>query len=158
MEGDVAVLPASSRRHRPIPASRSLWWTRGARCLLCQQGIDHDAGHRLRQFEAFVVSTTERELSERSSVFDGKRRALLELVVSTDATNEAIKELRIEHDDLAAAVDAATLSLEARRKAITAALARGAPLPGRCASLRDDPGASFGGGSPDGRANQDALR
>lgn len=102
----------------------------GARCLLCQQGIDHDAGHRLTQFEAFVVSTTEKELAERSSVFDGKRRALLELQVITDATTEFIKELMIEHDDLAAAVDAATVSLEARRKAIAAALERGAPLPG----------------------------
>ena len=36
----------------------------GARCVLCQQDLDHAASNRLRQFEAFVVSTTERELRE----------------------------------------------------------------------------------------------
>jgi hypothetical protein len=37
----------------------------GARCVICQQGIDHDTAERLTQFEAFVASTTERELVER---------------------------------------------------------------------------------------------
>ena len=36
----------------------------GARCVLCQQDLDHEASQRLRQFEAFVASTTERELRE----------------------------------------------------------------------------------------------
>ena len=36
----------------------------GAKCVLCQQNLDNAASHRLKQFEAFVVSTTERELRE----------------------------------------------------------------------------------------------
>lgn len=99
-----------------------------ARCLLCQQGIHHDAVHRLEQFEAFVASTTERELLERSAAFEAKRRAVRELAVSTEATSEAIKELRIEHESLAAEVDSAMASLESRRMAVAQALDRNTPL------------------------------
>ena len=35
-----------------------------AQCVLCQQDIDHLTAHRLKQFQTFVTSTTERELRE----------------------------------------------------------------------------------------------
>ncbi len=109
---------------RPFPAVDD-----GARCLLCQQGIDHEAAHRLTQFEAFVASTTERELAERRSLFDGKRRALLELAVNTDTSVAAVKELRIEQEGIAVAVEAAMESLESRRTVVVGTLERNAPLP-----------------------------
>lgn len=100
----------------------------GARCLLCQQDIDHEAAHRLTQFAAFAASTTERELAERQSAFEAKRRALLELAVHTEASAETVKELRIEHEDLATAIERATTSFDARRQAVIVALDRNAPL------------------------------
>ncbi len=36
----------------------------GSKCVLCQQDLDHAAAHRLRQFEEFITSTTERELRQ----------------------------------------------------------------------------------------------
>jgi energy-coupling factor transporter ATP-binding protein EcfA2 len=96
----------------------------GAHCLLCQQGIDRDAAQRLTQFEAFVISTTERELAERRSLFEGKRRALLQLAVSTDPSVAAVKELRIEQEGIAAAVEAALASLDSRRTSVVGALER----------------------------------
>jgi hypothetical protein len=35
-----------------------------SKCVLCQQDLDPDAAQRLRQFEEFVTSTTERELRQ----------------------------------------------------------------------------------------------
>ena len=37
-----------------------------SKCVLCQQDLDHAAVHRLRQFEEFITSTTERELAPAS--------------------------------------------------------------------------------------------
>lgn len=101
----------------------------GARCLLCQQGIEHGAAHRLEQFEAFVASATERELMERTTEFDTKRRDVQEIEVCTNAMTEVIKELRIEHEGLAAEVDTVMTSLELRRTAVADALLRNTPLP-----------------------------
>jgi recombinational DNA repair ATPase RecF len=100
----------------------------GARCLLCQQDISHEAAHRLTQFSAFVASTTERELADLHSAFATKRRALLELNVETEASAETVKELRIEHEDLATAIEQAAVSFGARRKAVIGALELNAPL------------------------------
>ncbi|MCK7494454.1 MAG: hypothetical protein MZW92_27180 [Comamonadaceae bacterium] len=47
-----------------------------AHCVLCQQDLDHAAGHRLRQFEAFVASTTERELRQVRETFARLRKSL----------------------------------------------------------------------------------
>lgn len=100
----------------------------GARCLLCQQDINHEVAHRLTQFAAFVASTTERELAERQSALEAKRRTLVELIVQTEASTETVKELCIEHDKLATAIEQAAISLDARRQAVIVALERNAPL------------------------------
>jgi hypothetical protein len=47
----------------------------GAHCVLCQQDIDHAAGHKLRQFEAFVASTTESELRQVRETFTRLRNS-----------------------------------------------------------------------------------
>ena len=46
----------------------------GAQCVLCQQDLDHAAAHRLKQFEAFVASTTERELRQIRETFARLRK------------------------------------------------------------------------------------
>jgi ABC-type dipeptide/oligopeptide/nickel transport system ATPase subunit len=94
-----------------------------AKCLLCQQDLDHAAAHRLRQFEAFVVSTTEQELRQIRENFRRRRDSLASLKTTTDAIDETIKELRLEHEAKAEAITAAIAQNEKRRVEVVAALA-----------------------------------
>lgn len=70
----------------------------GARCVLCRQDLDHAAGHTLRQFEAFVASTTERELRQVKETFTRLRRSFADFKMMTEAVDETLKEIHIEHE------------------------------------------------------------
>jgi len=94
----------------------------GAHCVLCQQDLDHAASHRLKQFEAFVASTTERELRETRENFERLRKAFVDLKTSTDSIEETIKEVRIEHEAVADAIGATLAASEKRRNAVVLAL------------------------------------
>jgi len=95
----------------------------GAHCVLCQQDIGHAAVHRLNQFEAFVVSTTERELQRFRANFAQLRKAFVELKTTTEGVEDTLKEIRIEHEAVAGAIAAALAANESRRTAVVAALA-----------------------------------
>ena len=95
----------------------------GAHCVLCQQDLEHAAVHRLKQFEAFVASTTERELQRIRENFARLRKAFVELRTTTEAVEETLKEIHIEHEAVANAISAALAANESRRTAIVAALA-----------------------------------
>ncbi|MDA8120369.1 MAG: AAA family ATPase [Gammaproteobacteria bacterium] len=95
----------------------------GAHCVLCQQDIGHVAVHRLNQFEAFVASTTERELQRFRANFAQLRKAFVELKTTTEGVEETLKEIRIEHEAVADAIAAALAANESRRTAVVAALA-----------------------------------
>lgn len=103
-----------------------------AQCVLCQQNLSHDARHRLAQFASFVASATERELREAHEDFIRRQKALDELVVRTEATLEAIKDLRIEDEALADEIETALATLDARRKVVSAALEADTDLPQSC--------------------------
>lgn len=94
----------------------------GARCLLCQQDLEHTAAHRLQLFEAFVASTTERELRQMRENFTRLRKEFIDLKTTTEAVDETLKEIRIEYEAVANAIVAALLTNEMRRKAVVAAL------------------------------------
>jgi hypothetical protein len=93
-----------------------------AHCVLCQQRLDHAAGHRLRQFETFVASTTERELRHARETFTQLRESFTDLKTTTEAIDETLKEIRIEHEAVSDAITAALASNEERRKAVVLAL------------------------------------
>jgi len=95
----------------------------GARCVLCQQDLEHEAAHRLEQFQAFVASTTERELRKLRDDFTRLRKCFIELKTTNHAVDDSVKEIRIEHEALADAIAAALAAHEDRRKAVVAALA-----------------------------------
>lgn len=95
----------------------------GAHCVLCQQDIGHATIHRLNQFEAFVASTTERELQRFRANFAQLRKAFVELKTTTEGVEETLKEIRIEHEAVADAIAAALAANESRRTAVVAALA-----------------------------------
>ena len=94
----------------------------GSHCVLCQQDLVHAAAHRLKQFEAFVASTTERELQRIRENFARLRKAFVENRTTTEAVEETLKELRIEHEAIADAIAAALAANESRRTAVVAAL------------------------------------
>lgn len=100
----------------------------GAKCVLCQQKLDHAAAHRLKHFQEFVVSTTEKELRQIRDEFARRRNSFANIKTSTDAVEETLKELRLEHEAKAEAISAAISQNEKRRAAIVAALAENKDL------------------------------
>ncbi len=107
----------------------------GVHCVLCQQDLDHAAGHRLRQFEAFVASTTERELRQVRETFTRLQNSFTDLKTTTEAIDETLKETRIEQEAVADAITAALAMNESRRKAVVLALAEDKDLPADCPPL-----------------------
>lgn len=104
----------------------------GAQCVLCQQDLDHAAIHRLQQFEGFVVSTVEHELRQIRDTFTRRRNAFVELNTTTEAVDETLKEIRIEHEVVADSINAALASNEKRRAAVVAALTEDKDLAADC--------------------------
>lgn len=107
----------------------------GAHCLLCQQGLDPAASHRLRQFEAFVASTTEQELRKVRESFARMRKTFTDLNSLTESVDETIKEIRIEHATVADIITAALVTNEHRRKAVVLALTEDKDLADDCPAL-----------------------
>lgn len=107
----------------------------GARCVLCQQDLDHTAAHRLKQFEAFVASTTERELRHIREKFARLRKAIVDLRTTNEVVDETLKEISIEHEAVADAIAAALAANENRRKAVVVALADDKDLAADCRLL-----------------------
>ena len=107
----------------------------GAHCVLCQQDLDHAADHRLRQFETFVVSSTERELRMVRETFARLRTSFTDLKTTTESLDETLKEIRIEHEVVADAITAALAANENRRKAVVLALNENKDLAADCPAL-----------------------
>ena len=107
----------------------------GAHCVLCQQDLGRDAAHRLKKFEAFVASTTERELQRIREKFVRLRKTFTDLKTTTEVVEETLKEIRIEHASVADAIDAALATNENRRAAVIAALVDDRDLGANCPDL-----------------------
>jgi energy-coupling factor transporter ATP-binding protein EcfA2 len=107
----------------------------GAHCVLCQQDLDHAALHRLRQFEAFVTSTTERELRQVRETFARLQTSLIGLRTSTEANAETLKEIAIEHEGVATAISRGLVANENRHKAVVFAVTEDKELAADCPAL-----------------------
>jgi energy-coupling factor transporter ATP-binding protein EcfA2 len=110
---------------KPFPVTAD-----GSKCVLCQQDLDHAVAHRLRQFEEFIASTTERELRQLREDFVRRRNAFASLKTTTEAVAETIKELRLEQDSKAEIINTALTQNEKRRAAVAAALTEDKDLEG----------------------------
>lgn len=106
-----------------------------ARCVLCQQDLDHEAIDRFRRFEAFVVSTTEQELRRVRDTLAHLEAGFAELKTMTEAIDEAVKEIRIDYEAVADNVTAALATNESRRKAVINALTVDKDLAADCPAL-----------------------
>ena len=107
----------------------------GARCVLCQQDLDHAARHRLEAFEAFVVSATERGLRDARAALDERQRTFTDLEVVPRSAKETLAEIRIEHEPFAQTIAAALAAAENRRTAVGLALRENRDLAEDCPDL-----------------------
>ena len=96
-----------------------------ARCVLCQQHLDHAAHHRLEMFEAFVRSTAERDLQEANSRLTTMSKAFADLDVLPKDVAEITKDLNIQDDAIGSVVLAWLDQAEQCRAAIVLALGEG---------------------------------
>ena len=115
--------------HETFPATQD-----GAQCVLCQQDIDGAARNRLENFEAFAISTAERDLQDARDRLASMSRRFAELEVEPESVTETVEELQIEDDAIAGAVAAWLASAETRRRAVVLALSEGRELK-HCPSL-----------------------
>ena len=118
-------------RDRPFPVVEN-----GAHCVLCQQGLDQAAQHRLQKFESFVTSTTEQELRQARQTFVQFQKTFTDLKVTTDVIDETLKEIRIEHEAVSDTIAGALATAEARRKAVVLALTEDMDLAPDCPALK----------------------
>lgn len=101
----------------------------GARCILCQQNLRHDATDRLKQFEKFLRSTIQQEF-DRANVSYQEQLGLLENVdVVNEANQEALEELRIEAEQLTKSIENGLKQAKNRRDEVLKNLRDGQPLP-----------------------------
>lgn len=107
----------------------------GAHCVLCQQDLDLATTHRLKQFEAFVASTTEREFRDVRECFVRLCKGVTNLEITNEAINEATNEIRVEHEALADLIKAALQANERRRQAVMTALVDEKELAADCPGL-----------------------
>ena len=97
----------------------------GALCVLCQQDLAPESSERLTRFEEFITSTTERDVRKAKDKFERIYRDFENLTVSDSETEDSLRDIRIENENLAQAV-ANDLSLaEQCRVALLRALATG---------------------------------
>ena len=137
--GSWALLWESARRfseefaypEEPFPATEV-----GARCVLCQQDLDHAARHRLERFAAFVASTAERELREVRDAIVERRSTFTDLEVVPGSVKETLAEIPIEHEALSETIVAALEAAENRRRAIDLALREDRELDEDCPDLK----------------------
>ena len=118
-------------REEPFPAVGD-----GARCVLCQQDLDHAARHRLETFEAFVASTAEHELREVRDAWVERRSTFTDLEVIPEHVKEILAEIRIEHEALSDAIAAALAAAENRRRTVSLALREDGELAQNCPDLK----------------------
>ena len=106
-----------------------------AQCVLCQQELDDAAILRLKQFQTFVTSTTERELRELRGKYTKAKQEFVDFQTKNEATQETIKEIRIEDEEFANAVSTALNSNEHRRTNIVNALNENQDISSDCPEL-----------------------
>lgn len=91
-------------------------------CVLCQQGLDHDACERLKQFESFIQSSAEAELRAAVQDFRERSRGVSALVISNEAIEQAIAEVLIEDELVSEGIKATLANAQQYKDALINAL------------------------------------
>jgi ABC-type dipeptide/oligopeptide/nickel transport system ATPase subunit len=101
----------------------------GARCILCQQNLRHDAADRLKQFEKFLRSTIQQEFNRANVSYQEQLGRLENVDVVNEANQEALEELRIEAEQLTKSIENGLKQAKNRRDEVLKSLREGQPLP-----------------------------
>jgi outer membrane murein-binding lipoprotein Lpp len=96
--------------------------TSDARCVLCQQELDEEAGGRLDRFEAFLRDTTARDAAEAESKADGMVAELRSLDITPTSVVTAIATVEAADAPLAAATRTWLAAADARKTDVLAVL------------------------------------
>ena len=104
-------------------------------CVLCQQQLDDAAALRLKQFQTFITSTTERELRELRDRYAKAKQEFVELRIQNETTQETIKEIRIEDEEFANTISSALNNNEHRRTRLLNALNENLDISSDCPEL-----------------------
>ena len=97
----------------------------GSLCVLCQQHYDQATISRMSRFEEFATSAAESQARLAKDAFEGLYGDFENLIISDDTMQETVRDLRIEDENLAEAVENALSLAERRRKSTLEALANG---------------------------------
>jgi energy-coupling factor transporter ATP-binding protein EcfA2 len=93
----------------------------GARCVLCHQGIDSEAGARLRRFEAFIKDNTQQVLN----LAERQRRDALQKITSLVCVPPEIlvllDDIAVSHESLVTETRGYLATAELRRTGLVAA-------------------------------------
>ena len=100
-----------------------------ARCLLCQQDLRTGSPDRLRCFEEFIQSTFQQELDRARSKYGSLLLTIENLLVSDEATDRTIEDLRLDAEELATSVERNLRNAHERRGLTLRSLKEGRPLP-----------------------------
>jgi hypothetical protein len=101
----------------------------GARCILCQQNLRHDAADRLKQFEQFLQSTIQQEFDRANVGYQEQLGRLENVDVVNEANQEALEELRIESEQLTKSIENGLKQAKNRRDEVLKNLREDQPLP-----------------------------
>ena len=108
-------------------------------CLLCQQQLGDEGAQRLRQFQKFLSSAVQRERDEATARYQPLQKQLHGLAIIDEPITEALEELQLEDSGLGGAAKASLDAAEARRRAVTKALADGSACPSALPASPLDP-------------------
>jgi hypothetical protein len=107
----------------------------GAHCVLCQQALDQAAGLRLKQFEMFVVSSTENELRQFKDATGRHIKQFTDLGPIMEAADDVLREIRLESEALADAVANSLATNDRRLGSVLRAITENSGLPAECPSV-----------------------
>jgi hypothetical protein len=111
-----------------------------ARCVLCQQPLRDDGIERMRRFQDFLTSETQRERDDATTAFEWLREKLANLVVKDDASTEALEEVQIENPGMAEAALGFLDAVEHRRVEVLNGLADQGYAVGSVPAMPTEPG------------------
>ena len=127
--------PAASRKNRHIRERHFRWWSRTPNVFSVSRS---SKVKRPRDSVSSKTSWLRRSSASSESLGDDYARKLkvfVELKISTEAIDETLKEIRLEHEAVSAIVGTSLALLEARRGATVTALVEDADLRSDCPAV-----------------------
>lgn len=115
--------------NKAYPEERFPFTENGAQCVLCQQALSSEAAERLSKFEEFLQSTVQEELDQVKATYQNQLIRIKNIDVYEETTQEALKELVIEAEQLVRSIEDGFEQAKKRQEMVLKALREGLPIP-----------------------------